>query len=200
MPVLVSVRIALLCHAATPALRKAAFPADEPVDASGLQDLSVLGQDWRLARRRLTSPALCARQTAEALTLDATIDPALRDIDYGRWRGLTLAEAQQREPDSVRLWLDAPDAAPHGGESLRILLARVAHWMEALPNEPGLTLAVTHSAVIRAAVVHALDAGPESFWRIDAAPLSLARLSRNSGRWRLASLAAARMQRDEAAP
>jgi broad specificity phosphatase PhoE len=55
---------------------------------------------------------------------------------------------------------------------------------------PGKIVAITHASVIRAATVHALEAGPESFWRIDIAPLSLTRLSANNGRWNLASLAA----------
>jgi broad specificity phosphatase PhoE len=34
------------------------------------------------------------------------------------------------------------------------------------------TVAVTHPAVIRAAILTALDAPPKSFWRIDVAPVS----------------------------
>jgi hypothetical protein len=37
-------------------------------------------------------------------------------------------------------------------------------------------------------MVHAIEAGPRSFWRIDVAPLSVTRLSANNGRWTLASL------------
>jgi len=55
---------------------------------------------------------------------------------------------------------------------------------------PGKIVAVTHASVIRAAIVHAIEAGPRSFWHIDVAPLSLARLSANNGRWTLVSLAA----------
>jgi broad specificity phosphatase PhoE len=48
--------------------------------------------------------------------------------------------------------------------------------------------AVTHASVIRAAIVHAIGAELRSFWRIDVAPLSLARLNGGAGRWTLASL------------
>ena len=41
-------------------------------------------------RRALCSPARCAVQTANALGLHADIDDALRDIDYGNWRGKRL--------------------------------------------------------------------------------------------------------------
>jgi broad specificity phosphatase PhoE len=49
------------------------------------------------------------------------------------------------------------------------------------------TIAVTHPSVIRAAIIHAIDATPQSFWRIDIAPLPLTTLSRNNGRWSLGS-------------
>jgi hypothetical protein len=39
--------------------------------------------------------------------------------------------------------------------------------------------------VIRAAIVHAIEAGPRSFWRIDIAPLSQTLLTHSHDRWRL---------------
>ena len=87
-------------------------------------------------------------------------------------------------------WLRDPGAAPHGGESVLALIERVATWLDAQKATPGKIVAVTHASVIRAAIVHAIEAGPRSFWRIDVAPLSLTRLSANNGRWTLASLGA----------
>jgi broad specificity phosphatase PhoE len=52
------------------------------------------------------------------------------------------------------------------------------------------TIAVTHASIIRAAVIHAIDAMPRSFRRIDIAPLSLTALRRNNGRWSLGSVGA----------
>ena len=49
----------------------------------------------------------------------------------------------------------------------------------------GRVVAVTHPAVIRAAIVHALGAPPASLWRIDVEPLSLTRLHHGSGGWSL---------------
>ena len=95
-----------------------------------------------------------------------------------------------QEPEAVDDWLRNPDSAPHGGESLIDLMRRVAGWLDAQAAAPGVALAVTHASVIRAAVVHAIDAGPRSFWRIDVAPLSLARLNGDAGRWTLASIGA----------
>jgi broad specificity phosphatase PhoE len=131
---------------------------------------------------------LRATQTAEALKLHASVDPMLGDCDYGRWIGRSLDEVQAQEPEAVDNWLRNPDSAPHGGESLIDLMQRVAGWLDAQAAAPGVTLAVTHASVIRAAIVHAIDAGPRSFWRIDVAPLSLTRLNGEIGRWTLVSI------------
>jgi hypothetical protein len=42
--------------------------------------------------------------------------------------------------------------------------------------------------VIKAAIVHAIKATPESFWRIDIAPLSRTVLSGTADDWRLRAL------------
>ena len=54
-------------------------------------------------------------------------------------------------------------------------------------------VAVTHASVIRAAIIHAIEAGPRTFWRIDVAPLSLTRLSGNKGVWTLVSVGTMKM-------
>jgi len=47
----------------------------------------------------------------------------------------------------------------------------------------GHTVAVTHAAVVRAAVVVTLGAPPAGFWRIDVAPLTATLLRGGPGRW-----------------
>jgi broad specificity phosphatase PhoE len=112
----------------------------------------------------------------------------LRDSDYGKWTGLTVDDVQARDPDAVSEWIRDPEAAPHGGESVVALIARVSSWLEAQKAVPGIIVAVTHASVIRAAMVCALEAEPRSFWHIDVAPLSLTELSANNGRWTLVSM------------
>jgi broad specificity phosphatase PhoE len=137
--------------------------------------------------RCFTSPTLRASETAEALELVATIEPALRDCDYGQWTGRTLEEVQAQDPQGIAEWLRNPEAAPHGGESVVALMARVSTWLDGQKAMPGIVVAVTHASVIRAAIVCALEAEPRSYWHIDVAPLSLTRISHH-GRWTLASM------------
>ncbi len=181
-------RLRLLCHASTSAVRNAGFPADEPLEDRAYEKLPNLRHNLHHADRCFTSPSLRARQTAEALKLTATVEPLLRECDYGRWTGRSLAELQAEEPLALKDWLQSPDAAPHGGESVQDLLGRVALWLDAQSGASGLTVAVTHASVIRAAIVHAIEATPRSFWRIDVAPLSLTRLNGDRGRWTLSSI------------
>jgi broad specificity phosphatase PhoE len=181
-------RLRLLCHAATSAVRASAFPADEPIDSQGLQKLAALAFRSSPADRCWTSPALRARETAQGLRLEATVEPMLRDCDYGGWAGRSFDEVQAQEPDALAEWLRDPASAPHGGESILSLMERVASWLDARNGAPERIVAVTHASVIKAAIIHAIGAPPRSFWRIDVAPLSLARLSGANGGWTLASI------------
>ncbi|MBY6241063.1 histidine phosphatase family protein [Methylosinus sp. Sm6] len=172
----------LLCHASTNAQRTAAFPLDEPIDATGHASATALGGAFSSMRAIVCSPARRALETAAAAGLTARPEPALRDCDYGRWAGGKLTDIARGEPAAVEQWLTDPEAAPHGGESIAALLRRVAEWMDddALV---GPALAITHASVIRAAVVHAIGASANAFWRIDASPLSAVELRRNERRW-----------------
>ena len=180
-------RLILICHGSTSAVRQAAFPADEPLDdrdrtraAEFAGHLPSVDQCW-------TSPELRTQQTAEALRLKASVQPALRECDYGRWAGSTLAEIAAREPDAVNSWLRDPSAAPHGGETILDLMRRVATWLADEQAQDRRCIGVAHSTIIRAAIVHVMQAPPQSFWRIDIGPLTVTRLSGADGRWNLAA-------------
>ena len=180
-------RLIFICHASTDAVRRSAFPADEPLDGIGKREGTALTGSVPRADRICSSPELRARQTAQVLGLNAAVEPALRDCDYGRWSGQSFDDVSAREPDAVATWLRDPAAAPHGGESLLAFMQRVATWLGGELIQHRQSIVITHAAVIRAATVHAIEATPQSFWRIDAAPLSCTRLSGNNGRWNLVS-------------
>jgi broad specificity phosphatase PhoE len=178
-------RLLLVRHASTDAVRAAAFGADEPLDASGARAAGLLALPR--ADEVLVSPARRAAETAELAGLAVTaVEPALAEGDFGRWAGLSLREVAEREPEAVRAWMTDPAAAPHGGESLLAVLARVRGWLDEQAACAGTAVAITHAGVVKAAVVAALDAPPAAFWRIDVAPLSVTELHAHDGRWTVA--------------
>ena len=181
-------RLDLIAHGPSAATRTARFADDEALEASAVCVLEALRGGLRPYAHVLTAPARAASETAAGLGLDADVDAALRDCDFGRWRGLALTDVAKRESDAFAAWSGDPSAAPHGGESLAALIERIGAWLvQSLARERA-TLAVTHASVVRAAVVNALGAGPLAFYRIDVAPLSLARLSGRDGRWNVVAL------------
>jgi broad specificity phosphatase PhoE len=179
----------LIRHASTAAVRRAAFPVDEPLDDAGRAAAALLA--GRLGRgEALCSPALRARETAAALGLDARVDSALDECAFGVWAGRTLAEVHAEDPEGAGAWMTDAQACPHGGESLCDLLARVGRWLDGQALEGGRAIAVTHAGVVKAAVVHALGAPAAAFWQVDVAPLSIAELHAHDGRWTLTRLGA----------
>ena len=181
-------RLDLLAHGASAATRAARFPDDEGLEFSAVSVLEALRGRLRPYAEVLTSPARAARETAAALGFDAAVEMALSDCDYGRWRGLASKDVAERETDEFAAWLGDPAAAPHSGELFAALIERIGAWLTQSLAREGATLAVTHAAIVRAAIVSALGAGPSSFARIDVAPLSLARLSGHGQRWNLVAL------------
>jgi broad specificity phosphatase PhoE len=181
-----TIRLSLISHASTEAVRAARFARDESLDRFGVTAAQAMGHTLRPYDLSRTAPERRTTETAEALGLAASRSDLIRDWDCGRWAGLSFEEIQEQEPSALGEWLGDPSAAPHGGESLLELLARVSGWLEGL--QAGAIVAVTHPAVIRAAIVSALGVSPAAFWRIDIAPLSCVDLTGHNGRWNLGEI------------
>jgi broad specificity phosphatase PhoE len=171
-------KIVFVSHAPTTATRSSSFPDDEPLE----REDSVAPVDLGRWGHVLCGPELRCRQTAAGLGWEAVVEPALSDLDFGAWRGLPLHEVPDTEAGS---WLNDPAATPHGGESVQGLLTRVGEWLDGIRNTGERIVAVTHPAVVRAAVIHVLMAPAWSFWRIDVPPLSQTRLTSSGGSWTL---------------
>jgi broad specificity phosphatase PhoE len=174
-------RLLLVRHAPTAATRAAAFPADEPLDERGRGAAASLADRLPARCEVLCSPAARCVQTATAAGLTPLrSERLLAECDFGAWAGCCLAEVEAR---AAGAWMTDPSATPHGGESLRAFAARVAGWLDMQARLDGRAVAITHGGVVKAAVVHALGAPLDAFWRIDCAPLSITELHAHDGRW-----------------
>ena len=181
-------RLVLLSHAETAATRRAAFPLDEPIEAIGAETVAALANRLRRADRLYTAPERRTRETAATLGLSADSQMLLADINLGRWQGKTFDEMLGEGPEAIAAWTSDPASRTHGGESVEEVIARVSPWLDRQREEGGRVIAITHPAIIRAAIVIVLGAPAASFWRIDVGPLTQAELRTDGRRWTLRSL------------
>ncbi|WP_297833584.1 histidine phosphatase family protein [Pseudomonas sp.] len=176
-------RLTLICHARTVAQNLARFPQDESIEMDWQASGQSLSDRFKASVQLLSAPEARAQQTALLFGTQIETVPALRDCDFGRWQGQRINDLQAHEPEALNAWLSDSNSAPHGGESIADVCARVGAWLDNL-RTPGHVVAITHPFVIRAAIVHALQCPTAAFNGIDIEPLSITEL-RFNGRWRL---------------
>ncbi|MER5731038.1 histidine phosphatase family protein [Streptomyces sp. NPDC002138] len=136
-------------------------------------------------RLLLVTPALdsAAREGRFGSAPHCPGHPGLSGLDTGAWAGRTLAEVAAEDPAAVRRWLTDPAYAPPGGESVAALTDRVGAALAGLGE--GRHRLPVEQAVVRAAVVHALELPHAAFWRLDVRPETVTELTGRSGRWNL---------------
>lgn len=118
------------------AVRLAAVPLDAIVTSD-------------LQRARATAAAIAR---AHETPVPVYEDPDIRELNLGRWEGLTLADIMEFDAELIQLYRTrAADCPIPGGETLARLQARVmralARWYERYPR--GTVLWATHGGVIR---------------------------------------------------
>jgi broad specificity phosphatase PhoE len=127
---------------------------DIPLSSAG----AALARGWHLPPpadgwKRMCSPLQRASGTAALLrpTAPFTVDARLREMSFGDWEGHTLAELRatvgQKFLDAERRGLDFQ---PPGGESPRMVMARIADWTAEIARAGDPVVAVCHKAAIRA--------------------------------------------------
>ena len=186
-PTLRPTSLILLRHGETPLSVDKRFSGlgDPPLTADGTAQAEAAAA--RLSRKPyeidviVSSPLTRARQTADAVAartgLAVSVEEDLRETDFGAWEGHTFAEIQKRWPDELAAWLADPEAAPPGGESFATTARRVerarARIIEA--HQGGTVLVVSHVTPIKLLVRSALEAPPQTLYRmhLDLACLSL---------------------------
>ncbi len=164
-------------------------PLQDPGRYAGHLDLPTVPPDAGAARRLLshlpqgavwlTSPLVRARQTVQVLdpAANATVVQDLTDQDLGSWAGRRQSEVHKANPQID--WSMPGSIVPEGGEGFEAVVTRVATLIERLtqhyPDRP--LVVVSHLALIRAAIVLALDLPNEGGFQFDASPLSLTHVS-----------------------
>lgn len=173
-----TIRLTLLCARTADTVF-----GDAPLGERELQGAGAAAAPLPAHSSAMRSPSSGSALTAAVLGLKAAVEPALRDIDYGTWRGRTVADVAAADPYGYSAWLTDPDAAPHGGETVRELCRRTAYWLSTLPPDTGRALAIAEPAVVRALLVHALSAPVQVFWTLQVPPLYTVPLTWRDGVW-----------------
>jgi ribonuclease H / adenosylcobalamin/alpha-ribazole phosphatase len=167
----------LLRHGQTPlsAERRFAGRGDVPLTETGRRQAAAAAS--RLSARGgidmiVTSPLRRARRTAEAVATATgaplQVEDDLVEADFGKWEGLTFAEAAAQWPDEMAAWMAGTDAAPPGGESFATAARRVLGALDRLlAAYPQRTLVlVSHVTPIKTLVCRAILAPPAALFRI----------------------------------
>ncbi len=99
-------------------------------------------------------------------------DSNLIDIDFGKFQGLTGAEASAIDPELMDHWIRQPQTVSFpGGESLAIVEKRVSTAIDAAVRDhtDETIVMVSHSVVCKVMVCHITGLDLSHFWQIDQA-------------------------------
>jgi alpha-ribazole phosphatase len=109
-----------------------------------------------------------AHVLAERLNAPLTIDPRLREMDFGEWENCNSAELLQRDAAALtRFWTDPWNCPPPRGEALSAVRQRVLDaWRDVVALETP-TLVITHGGPIRIILCHVLDHPIEKLMEIE---------------------------------
>ncbi len=135
---------------------------DVPLSTEGItqvEKLKMVFQDI-LIDTVYTSPMLRCRQTCEIVFPEAiaSCDDKLKEIDFGRWEGLTFEEISSKDPDVVDRWVEEGiDFTFPDGEPVDLFNKRVQRFATELSAGYGENIAVVcHGGVIRSLLCHFL--------------------------------------------
>ena len=178
-------RVLLIRHGATVLSAEDRFAGSTDVELSdeGRRQAGTLGE--RLAELPLdalyASPMKRTRETARLVAgprkLEPTIDAGLREIDHGRWEGLTRKEVEAKFGEEYGNWEQDPFTfAPEGGESGLSVMARALPVLRSIVvRHPNQSVAViSHKATIRLLLSSLLGIDARGYRdRLDQAPACL---------------------------
>jgi probable phosphoglycerate mutase len=178
-------RIYLIRHGATPLTAEDRFAgsSDVPLSEEGRAQVQALAQRLRCDRLEAVyaSPMDRTMETARIIAachdLTPSPEPDLREIDYGRWEGLTRDEVEQRYADEYDAWQEDPlTVAPAGGESGVAVLARALPVMRRIvqTHRDRSVLVVAHKGTNRLLISSLLGFDARGYRdRLDQSPAAL---------------------------
>ena len=129
---------------------------DPPLNEVGKRQAALLGEHVRANyefSQVISSDLSRCTMTADALELEYSTEPMLREINTGAFGGLLIADIRARFPESARNWNRSYGRAPDG-ESWLDLVARAGRFVaeSGILDIDGDTCLVSHGGTIRALI------------------------------------------------
>lgn len=134
-----------------------------------------------------------AVHTAEAIGQKCGLEPRssflLREINFGRWEGLTYDEIEAGWGEEIKSWFDDPftRSAP-GGENIEQVGQRMLSFLHGLENEQPAQqrlVVVSHGGSIRALLQAVMKLDREKFWNLQVDNASISLLCREHEQFRI---------------
>jgi alpha-ribazole phosphatase len=127
--------------------------SSEPIDAVYSSDL-----------RRASATALAIASVRE---IPQVVRPALREIDFGQWEGLSWKQIEQMDPEYAQKWVAGyPHVPAPSGESFQAFEARVLEEVSRLlDGKSGPIAVVTHRGVLRVVLRHLCGCSDDEAWQ-----------------------------------
>jgi broad specificity phosphatase PhoE len=147
--------------------------SNPPVNAAGLRQIVELVETLRaecfdaVYASDLERAVTTAKGLSDAFAIPCFLRPALREIDFGQWEGLTWSEIEAIYPLYASQWLDSyPNLPAPGGESFQLFEARVIAEIDHLLSlrEHRRIAVVTHAGVMRCVLLSLCGVGEREAW------------------------------------
>jgi len=166
-------RVLFIRHAETEMAGRFCGHSDPDLNAQGQAQLAGLAQvlstetiagvySSDLRRAQSTAQAIAARRN-----VPLTLRPALREIHFGEWEGLSWPEIEQADPEYARRWVNGyPHITAPAGETFHNFAARVLEEVNDLIHRNlGSIAVVTHAGVLRLVLRHLHGCSEEEAWQ-----------------------------------
>ena len=129
------------------------------------------------------SPVRRTRESADIVAAELGLpleeEPGFAEMEFGVWDGLSFMEVAEQHKESFEAWLGDLDSAPPGGESFRVVEARVQAGLDrVLEQHAGrIVVVVSHVTPIKTLVANALKAPLDAVFRMELSPASISVIS-----------------------
>jgi len=166
-------RALFIRHAETEMAGRFCGHSDPELNARGRMQLNSLSQQLSaepidaVYSSDLRRASATAQAIASVREIPQVVRPALREIDFGQWEGLSWEQIEQMDLEYARKWVARyPHLPAPSGESFQAFEARVLEEVNhLLDDNRGPIAVVTHGGVLQVVLRHLCGCSDEEAWQ-----------------------------------